>query len=170
MFGGFHLSWMGIFYGKSSTWAKEAVVFFVQKRPYTWACIGNNKLNSSKLIKDILLVIHFIWRFFPCYTCHARILENTFLSTKKKKKKKKMRKNVLKSFCLVACVIILLILYISCFGCISIFVALWLCGFVALWLCVFVSLYVRMFVAEANKVEGTTSRCVRTNEILASNR
>ena len=33
----------------------------------------------------------------------------------------------------------------------------YLCGFVALWLCGFASLYVRMFVAEANKVEGTTS-------------
>ena len=36
-------------------------------------------------------------------------------------------------------------------------VSLWVCGFVGLWVCGFVSLYVRMFVAEANKVEGTTS-------------
>ena len=33
----------------------------------------------------------------------------------------------------------------------------------------FASLYVRMFVAGANKVEGTMSSCVGTNEILASN-
>ena len=36
--------------------------------------------------------------------------------------------------------------------------------------CIFVALYVRMFVAGANKVEGTMSWCVGTNEILASNR
>ena len=34
----------------------------------------------------------------------------------------------------------------------------------------FVALYVRMFVAGANKVEGTMSWYVRTNEILTSNR
>ena len=34
--------------------------------------------------------------------------------------------------------------------------------------CIFVSLYVRMFVARAIKVEGTMSRCLGTNEILAS--
>ena len=33
---------------------------------------------------------------------------------------------------------------------------------------IFVSLYVRMFVARAIKVEGTMSRCLGTNEILAS--
>ena len=32
----------------------------------------------------------------------------------------------------------------------------------------FVALYVRMSVVGANKVEGTMSRCVGTNEILAS--
>ena len=37
-----------------------------------------------------------------------------------------------------------------------------------MYLCNFVSLYVRMFVARANKVEGTMSWCLRTNEILAS--
>ena len=36
--------------------------------------------------------------------------------------------------------------------------------------CIFVALYVWMFVAGANKVEGTMSWCVRTNQILASNR
>ena len=136
MFGGFHLSWMGTFYCKSSTWAKEAVVFlFRNGLTWWWACIGNNKLNSSKLIKDILLVIHFIWRFFPCYTCHARILENTFLSTKKKKK---MRKNVLKSFCLVACVFGLFWKNSSYIIYQWFWVNQYLCGFVALWLCVFV--------------------------------
>ena len=35
-------------------------------------------------------------------------------------------------------------------------------------LCGFVALYVRMFVARANKVEGTISSCLGTNEILAS--
>ena len=118
--------------------------------------------------KTFFLIIHFIWRFFPCYTCHARILENTFLSTKKKKKK--MRKNVLKSFCLVACVFELFWKNSSYIIYQWFWLYQYLCGFVALWLCVFVSLYVRMFVAEANKVEGTTSWCVRTNEILASNR
>ena len=39
-----------------------------------------------------------------------------------------------------------------------------------MYLCGFVALYVRMFVAGANKVEGTMSSCVETNEILASNR
>ena len=34
--------------------------------------------------------------------------------------------------------------------------------------CIFVALYVRMFVAGANKVEGTMSWCLETNEILAS--
>ena len=34
--------------------------------------------------------------------------------------------------------------------------------------CIFVALYVRMFVARANKVEGTISWCLGTNEILAS--
>ena len=38
-----------------------------------------------------------------------------------------------------------------------------------MYLCGFVALYVRMFVAGANKVEGTMSWCVGTNEILASN-
>ena len=42
------------------------------------------------------------------------------------------------------------------------------CIFVALYLCNFVSLYVQMFVARANKVEGTMSWCLGTNEILAS--
>ena len=42
------------------------------------------------------------------------------------------------------------------------------CIFVALYLCIFVTLYVRMFVARANKVEGTMSWCLGTNEILAS--
>ena len=36
--------------------------------------------------------------------------------------------------------------------------------------CIFVASYVRMFVAGTDKVEGTMSFCVRTNEILASNR
>ena len=39
--------------------------------------------------------------------------------------------------------------------------------FVALYLCDFVALYVRMFVARANKVEGTMSWCLGTNETLA---
>ena len=34
--------------------------------------------------------------------------------------------------------------------------------------CIFVALYVGMFVARANKVEGTMSWCLGTNEILAS--
>ena len=34
--------------------------------------------------------------------------------------------------------------------------------------CIFVALYVGMFVARANKVEGTISWCLGTNEILAS--
>ena len=34
--------------------------------------------------------------------------------------------------------------------------------------CIFVALYVQMFVARANKVEGTMSWCLGTNEILAS--
>ena len=34
--------------------------------------------------------------------------------------------------------------------------------------CIFVSLYVGMFVPRANKVEGTMSWCLGTNEILAS--
>ena len=42
------------------------------------------------------------------------------------------------------------------------------CIFVALYLCIFVALYVRMFVAKANKVEGTVSWCLETNEIWAS--
>ena len=42
------------------------------------------------------------------------------------------------------------------------------CIFVALYLCIFVALYVRMFVARANKVEGTVSWCLGTNEIWAS--
>ena len=37
-----------------------------------------------------------------------------------------------------------------------------------MYLCGFVSLYVRIFVARANKVEGTMSWCLGTNEILAS--
>ena len=41
-------------------------------------------------------------------------------------------------------------------------------AYVSLWLCNFVTLYVRMFVARANKVEGTMSWCLGTNEILAS--
>ena len=36
--------------------------------------------------------------------------------------------------------------------------------------CIFVASYVRMFVAGTDKVEGTMSFCVRTNEILASDR
>ena len=49
------------------------------------------------------------------------------------------------------------------------YVSLWLCIFVTLYpLCGFVSLYVGMFVARANKVEGTMSSCLGTNEILAS--
>ena len=36
--------------------------------------------------------------------------------------------------------------------------------------CIFVALYVRMFVAGANKVEGTMSWCLGTNEISAFNR
>ena len=35
-------------------------------------------------------------------------------------------------------------------------------------ICIFVALYVGMFVARANKVEGTMSWCLGTNEILAS--
>ena len=35
--------------------------------------------------------------------------------------------------------------------------------------CILVALYVWMFVAGANKVEGTMSWCIRTNQILASN-
>ena len=42
------------------------------------------------------------------------------------------------------------------------------CIFVVLWLCGFVTLYVGMFVARANKVDGTMSWCLGTNEILAS--
>ena len=42
------------------------------------------------------------------------------------------------------------------------------CIFVALYLCILVSWYVRMFVARANKVEGTMSWCLGTNETLAS--
>ena len=38
---------------------------------------------------------------------------------------------------------------------------------ISLWLCNLVTLYVRMFVARANKVEGTISWCLGTNEILA---
>ena len=34
--------------------------------------------------------------------------------------------------------------------------------------CIFVALYVRKFVARANKIESTMSRCLGTNEILAS--
>ena len=34
--------------------------------------------------------------------------------------------------------------------------------------CIFVALYLRMFFAGANKVEGTMSWCLGTNEILAS--
>ena len=34
--------------------------------------------------------------------------------------------------------------------------------------CIFVALYVRIFVAEVDKVEGTMSWCLGTNEILAS--
>ena len=34
--------------------------------------------------------------------------------------------------------------------------------------CIFVALYLGMFVARANKVEGTMSCCLGTNEILAS--
>ena len=34
--------------------------------------------------------------------------------------------------------------------------------------CIFVALYVRIFIAGANKVEGTKSWCLETNEILAS--
>ena len=45
------------------------------------------------------------------------------------------------------------------------YVSLWLCIFVTLYLCIFVTLYVRMFVARANKVEGTISWCLGTNEI-----
>ena len=41
-------------------------------------------------------------------------------------------------------------------------------AYVSLWLCNLVTLYVRMFVARANKVEGTISWCLGTNEILAS--
>ena len=41
-------------------------------------------------------------------------------------------------------------------------------AYVSLWLCIFVSLYVQMFVARANKVKGTMSWCLGTNEILAS--
>ena len=37
-----------------------------------------------------------------------------------------------------------------------------------MYLCGFVSLYVRMFAERANKVEGTMSWCLGTNEILAS--
>ena len=37
-----------------------------------------------------------------------------------------------------------------------------------MYLCGFACLYVRMFVARANKVEGTRSWCLGTNEILAS--
>ena len=37
-----------------------------------------------------------------------------------------------------------------------------------MYLCGFVTLYVRIFVARANKVEGTISWCLGTNEILAS--
>ena len=36
--------------------------------------------------------------------------------------------------------------------------------------CILVALYVRMSVVGANKVEGTMSWCVGTNEILASKR
>ena len=35
-------------------------------------------------------------------------------------------------------------------------------------ICIFVALYVRMFVARASKVDGITSWCLGTNEILAS--
>ena len=43
-----------------------------------------------------------------------------------------------------------------------------LLAYVSLWLCIFVTLYVRMVVARANKVEGTMSLGLETNEILAS--
>ena len=39
-----------------------------------------------------------------------------------------------------------------------------------MYLCGFVALYVRMFLAGANKVEGSMSWYVGTNEIFASNR
>ena len=39
---------------------------------------------------------------------------------------------------------------------------------VSLWLCIFVTLYARMVAARANKVEGTMSWGLETNEILAS--
>ena len=65
-----------------------------------------------------------------------------------------------------------------CSGCFSFIELFWknssyvsgvsVCIFVALYLCNFVSLYVGMFVARANKVEGTMSWCLGTNEILAS--
>ena len=43
------------------------------------------------------------------------------------------------------------------------------CSYVSgLGVCIFVALYVGMFVAGANKVEGTMSWCLGTNEILAS--
>ena len=35
--------------------SKGSCSFFLFRNGLTWACIGNNKLNSSKLIKDILL-------------------------------------------------------------------------------------------------------------------
>ena len=43
-----------------------------------------------------------------------------------------------------------------------------LLAYVSLRLCIFVTLYVRMVVARANKVEGTISWGLETNEILAS--
>ena len=165
MFGGFHLSWMGTFYCKSSTWAKEAVVFLF-RNGLTWACIGNNKLNPSKLIKDILLDNPLYLKVFSMLYLPRKDI-GKYISFYKKKKR---RKNLLKSFCLVACVFELFWKNSSYIIYRWFWVYQYLCGFVGLWLCGFVSLYVRMFVAEANKVEGTTSWCVRTNEILASDR
>ena len=53
------------------------------KVDHTWACIGSNELNLSKLIKCILLDNPLYSKvFLPCFTCHARILENTCLSAK----------------------------------------------------------------------------------------
>ena len=140
MFVGFRLSWMGTFYWKSSIWAKEAVVFLF-RNGLTWACIGNNKLNRSKLIKDILLDNPLYLKVFSMLYLPRKDI-GKYISFYKKKKKKNEEKRVafLSYFEKIAH-----ILYISGFGWISIFVALWLCGFVALWLCGFVALCLCMF-------------------------
>ena len=140
MFGGF-ICHDGTFYCKSSTWAKEAVVFLF-RNGLTWACIGNNKLNSSKLIKDILLDNPLYLKVFSMLYLPLKDI-GKYISFYKKKKK--MRKNVLKSFCLVACVFEPFCKNSSYIIYQWFWLYQYLCGFVALWLCGFVSLCLCMF-------------------------